>query len=89
MPDEPLYRKTIQRIRENRIRLRNLGTTVSVHWIPGHADIEGNELVDLVAKGAARLWCSEKDHIADKTWTKAGFAKHPKQISSVEQSMLY
>ena len=83
------YRKTIQRIRENRTQLRNMGTTISVHWIPGHADIDGNELVDLVAKGAARLWSDEKEHYTDKIWTREGFAEHPNRITTVEKNMLF
>ena len=33
--------------------IRAQGTTISLHWVPGHADIRGNELADSAARAAA------------------------------------
>ena len=33
-------------------RLSDSGNDIIVHWVPGHRDINGNELTDSQAKGA-------------------------------------
>ena len=35
------------------------GNEVKVHWVPGHKDIEGNELADRQAKAAATEMCAQ------------------------------
>ena len=82
------YRKTLQRIRENCLHLRKAGTIVTVHWIPGHVDIDGNERVDLVAKGAARLGSTEDHHFSDRTWEDNGFKHPPNKLRNMKQTDL-
>ena len=36
-------------------RIANKNATVSLHWVPGHEDIEGNERADQLAKAAAKM----------------------------------
>ena len=41
-----------QKIITQSIELKRLGVEVQLHWVPGHRNIPGNELADLVAKKA-------------------------------------
>ena len=82
------YRKTIQRIQENHLHLRKMGIEVTVHWIPGHADIDGNEQVDLVAKGAARIGRASGQKFSNDIWTENGFSGPPTELERVEISNL-
>ena len=82
------YRKTLQRIRENCLHLKKIGTKVTVHWIPGHADIDGNEQVDLVAKGAARLGMNRPHHFPRETWLQNGFRDQPTKLDHIERASL-
>jgi len=41
-----------QNIISQSIELKRLGVEVQLHWVPGHRNIPGNELADLVAKKA-------------------------------------
>jgi len=34
--------------------VRSQGNTLTLRWVPGHADVEGNEIADIRAKAAAR-----------------------------------
>ena len=42
----------VQNIITQSIKLKRLGVEVQLHWVPGHRNIPGNELADLVAKKA-------------------------------------
>ena len=44
--------KVVQKVIAQSIQLQRLGVDVHLHWVPGHRDIPGNELADLVAKKA-------------------------------------
>ena len=44
--------KLVQKIIDRSLELRQLGVEVHLHWVPGHRNIPGNELADLVAKKA-------------------------------------
>ncbi|VDI21214.1 Hypothetical predicted protein [Mytilus galloprovincialis] len=48
------YGKTINDIKIGILALKSEGIIVSIEWIPGHADIQGNELADQLAKKAAQ-----------------------------------
>ena len=41
-----------QKIVAQSLELDQLGVEVQLHWVPGHRNIPGNELADLVAKKA-------------------------------------
>ena len=43
----------VLQIKECVTNLPDRGNIISVHWVPGHRDIEGNELADMQAKEAA------------------------------------
>ncbi|KAF6222616.1 hypothetical protein HO133_000663 [Letharia lupina] len=45
-------RKVVQKIIDQSMELQRLGVEVQLHWVPGHVNIPGNELADLVAKKA-------------------------------------
>lgn len=46
--------KVVPKIIAQSIELQQLGVDVHLHWVPGHRDIPGNELADLVSKKARR-----------------------------------
>lgn len=46
--------EVVQRIIAQSMELRWLGVGVHLHWVPGHRNIPGNELADLVSKKARR-----------------------------------
>lgn len=46
--------KVVQKIIAQSIELQQLGVDVHLHWVPGHRNIPGNELADLVSKKARR-----------------------------------
>ena len=48
------YTDLIQDIKEHMSTLIKKGIAVRVQWTPGHADIEGNEIADKMAKEAAK-----------------------------------
>ncbi|CAG2258159.1 unnamed protein product [Mytilus edulis] len=48
------YGKTIHDIKFGILALKSEGSIVSIEWTPGHADIQGNELADQLAKKAAQ-----------------------------------
>ncbi|XP_063415835.1 ribonuclease H-like [Mytilus trossulus] len=48
------YGKTIHDIKIGILALKSEGIIVSIEWTPGHADIQGNELADQLAKKAAQ-----------------------------------
>jgi ribonuclease HI len=85
------YTKTIHRIQSHIFSLRQRGVTVTTHWIPGHADIEGNEWVDQVAKEAARCENKERTKIATMrlrgNWPKE-FETSPQRLNTVRKHTL-
>ena len=40
---------------ENLVEIRNHGRTVCLHWVPGHADLDGNEHADTLANEASEM----------------------------------
>ena len=44
--------KVVQKIIAQSVELQRLGVDVHLHWVPGHRNVPGNELADLVAKRA-------------------------------------
>ncbi|VDI77795.1 Hypothetical predicted protein [Mytilus galloprovincialis] len=48
------YGKTIHDIKIGILALKSEGIIVSIEWTPGHADIQGNELADQLAKKAVQ-----------------------------------
>lgn len=42
----------VQEIIRQSVELKQLGVGVQLHWVPGHRDVPGNELADLVSKKA-------------------------------------
>lgn len=57
--------ETVLKIKEILLKLEEKGNSIDVHWIPGHHNIEGNELADRAAKEAA----TENDLSADSDGT--------------------
>jgi ribonuclease HI len=45
--------ETAYKIHELALTLKNYGTTITIHWVPRHTDIAGNDDVDQLAKQAA------------------------------------
>ncbi|XP_063417880.1 ribonuclease H-like [Mytilus trossulus] len=41
------YHKTIQEIKNRKIKLEQKGFSINIIWTPGHSDIEGNEQADV------------------------------------------
>jgi ribonuclease HI len=54
------------------------GATVTLHWVPGHRDIEGNERADILAKGATLI------RSTNKTMSFAMLGFKIKQIKTTE-----
>lgn len=50
--DKPGGGVVAQKIINQSIELKRLGVKVQLHWVPGHRNIPGSELADLVAKRA-------------------------------------
>ena len=53
--------------------LSDSGNDITVHWVPGHRDIEGNELADCQAKEAANEMVgadTEDFPVKRKLWLK-------------------
>ena len=52
----------VQEIIRQSVELKQLGVGVQLHWVPGHRNVPGNELVDLVSKKARLLtWQDSSD----------------------------
>ena len=49
--------ETILSINKSMSKICEKGNAVKVHWVPGHKDIEGNELADRQPKAAATEMC--------------------------------
>lgn len=52
-PDNKSGQEYLKSIISKLEHLKSEGCTVRIQWVPGHRDIEGNELVDKLAKEAA------------------------------------
>jgi ribonuclease HI/exonuclease III len=64
----PLLTRTIRRM----IALSHNSTPIKIHWIAGHADIEGNDAADAVATLAAKNSSSDPPDLSPiiSNWTK-------------------
>ena len=56
-------------IKNNLSKIRERQNEIKVHWVPGHKEIEGNELADQQAKQAA-IEMSGSDVIVPPVWDK-------------------
>ena len=52
--DNKSYKKTAMDIQQSLNTLEESGVRVKIQWSPGHANIQGNEIVDRLAKEAAK-----------------------------------
>jgi hypothetical protein len=75
-------------------KLKQTGMTITVRWVPGHRDVEGNEAADNAAKEAARGQSSAQHRLphalrrplaTNRSALKAG---HKKKLSAVHQRRL-
>ena len=48
------YADVVKRLKDCIRQLEGDGSIVSMFWTPGHADVEGNEVADRLAKEAAK-----------------------------------
>ena len=51
----------VQEIIRQSVELKQLGVGVQLHWVPGHCNVPGNELADLVSKKARLLTWEDGD----------------------------
>ena len=56
-------------IKTNLSKIRERQNEIKVHWVPGHKEIEGNELADQMAKPAA-IEMSGSDVKVPPVWDK-------------------
>jgi hypothetical protein len=79
----------ILEVAERLKREKGEGYSLTVHWIPGHSDIEGNELVDKGAKEAAEGKVSKRerlpDFVAGRTLPSSVSAMHQHQMKSLRK----
>ena len=59
----------IMGIKNNLSKIRERQNAINVHWVPGHKEIEGNELADQQAKQAA-IEMSASDVNVHPVWDK-------------------
>ena len=62
------YRNSILRIHKQLIEAPN---SIRLHWVPGHSQIEGNEVADKEAKKAAISEMTPSEHITDTCEVKS------------------
>lgn len=48
------YRTEIEKIDKHKLKIRDRGADIMIHWIPGHANNTGNDRADVLAKEAAK-----------------------------------
>ena len=65
------------------VKRRHPGAKLTLRWIPGHRDLEGNERADLEAKRAARGEASPPDSLPHRLAT----APLPASLSKVRQTL--
>lgn len=69
-------------IKESMNKIHQKGNGIKVHWVPGHKDIEGNELADKQAKAAAIEMSKPDVQIEPEFDKKEAVAEMKKQMSA-------
>ena len=58
------YAAIIQQIYNKEAALNRKGKPITIKWIPGHTDYEGNDIADLIAKKATKLWVNPETQVS-------------------------
>ena len=62
------------------VTLKNKGATPHIHWVPGHEDIQGNEIADKAAKTESKY----SNLTYSECFTSFSYVKHKIKAKAME-----